>query len=163
VLGHDGAGAANDHRNHRHPGVHGQHETALLERPDAAVCAARPFRKNQDRRAVPNDSGGLPEAPKRRFTVGAVDADVAGPLHPVSENGDFEQFGLGQPPELDGQASQQDRDVEIALVVGHVDVGTLGIQFFDAGDGDFRPTDPQQRVGPQPGKQMGAIASPAEK
>jgi hypothetical protein len=138
-------------------GIDRQYETAFFKGPDLFIQAAGAFRKDHYIRPVSDCFGRSGNAVKCRTLVGAVNTDITATPHCRSENRYTKKFGFCQPPELEWQASQKHRDVEIALMVCHEDVGLGWVDFGDTFDFYFNPADEKNKISPEPGNQMGRI------
>jgi hypothetical protein len=100
---------------------------------------------------------------KSRFAIGAVDADVAGPPHTRTEYGNAEQLRFGQPAELNRQCAVQDRDIEVALMIRHENIGSVLQVMTESGDFGSDIADPKDTPAPQPRDAVHAVAVPGKK
>lgn len=68
--------------------------------------------------------------------IGTVDENMAGAIAVIAQKGNIAELLLHDPAEIVREPAVDHEDVELALVIGHDDVGPLGVQIFPAGDGD---------------------------
>ena len=124
------------------PGTRPGPRTVLLRNQGAGKSRSAAPLSFQNRAALPAPlemSGRCPGGP-----------DIPGTPHTPAENGNPEQFRFCQPSELHRQRPQEHGNVEIALVVCHVDIGGSRIDMGQAVDVDPDEAHPQNRPRPQP-------------
>src|ERR1051325_3062017 len=120
-LGQDLECVVDVDRHERHLGRDRQTERRVLEGQQLTGAAARPFRKNDDRRhAVTNRPRRCVVGLERFFAGGAVDRDVARRAHSATQERNLEQLLLRDEANRAGQCREQRPDVEHRRVVRRV-------------------------------------------
>ena len=78
-------------------------------------------------------------------------------FHTVSQNRNAEELGFCDPSELRPQMPHQYRNVKIALVVAHKNIGLCRIDMRHPPDGNADPAHPEYGLPPQPADAMHCI------
>lgn len=147
----DGPAAVDGEGDDGNPGACRQHEGAALEGKERAVLGAGPLREDDHARTGGDALGRLVHALKRLPAVAAVKRDVPGPAHRGAEDRHPEELLLGDPGEQARDGAGQGEDVEVPLVVPHVDDRPLGRDHFQPLHFDPDPGRPEGAQAPDPG------------
>ena len=115
--------------------------------PSAAVATPRPLRKDEERIAPrPHEPDGPGDALLPALGALPVDGDEADMAHGHPDDGDAQDGLLEDDPGHPGDEHHDQRAVDEAGVVGHVDAGRPAIEPLDArrfdGDAQDAPADP---------------------
>jgi len=153
----------NDDGDNGNTRIHGQKKSSFFKWLDLAGAAASAFGKDDDRYAVFNNVCRLIQTFYGGPSIRTVDTDITGAFHGMAENRYFVEFGFGKPSELNGKMRLENRNVEIAHMVGHVDIGLSGFQVGEALYGDPDVTYRQNAFCPNPSNFVHRVATDFEK
>jgi hypothetical protein len=130
MFGQNPAAAGKDERGDPGVALEGHDHAAGLEFLEPGIIhGPGALGKDEQADAPGHEIGGFLDRGHGLAPVAAVDGHVPHPAHGRAEQRNGKQAVLGQEPEImRGQGGEQDRNIHVALVVGHEYVGFAGRQ-----------------------------------
>jgi hypothetical protein len=116
-LPHGSAPALHRYRDDGHLRLNGHDEASLLEREELAGAAACPFRKDQEGIARTQRFGAALDGGHGPLPIVSFDGDEAADVERGPHDRKLVQFGLVEDVQLRVKRLEQDRGIDIALVV----------------------------------------------
>lgn len=151
ALRQDLAPAPNGDRDDGHPRLERQDEPPLLEREKSPVGAPRPLGEDHHGHAAPDDPHGAIEAPDGLLAVSAIDEDESAQPQGPAEDRHMKKPALGDHTEWRRHGQRQGWDIELALMVGHINVRLRRIELGVVDRVISDPAGLQTQPGPQAG------------
>lgn len=149
-------------RDHGDPAADGQNKQGRLKVLDLPVRSAAPLGKNSDRNPFPEKVKCLFQACQPFSRIGAIHRDLTRPLQGPAHERDAKYLFLGDYTKITGDTCEGQQDIEKARVVGHKDVGLLGIETLQSLDLNPEPGQGEISLGPIGEASMGLIAAGIE-
>ena len=142
------ARAVDRNGNHRRSRLDGQKERPRLEFTKPPVGRAPAFGKNKYGSAAANVAGGLEQAARGARGISFGHRHVTRPAQVPAQKRNMEQRPFGHDAEMRRQICEHHGNVEIALMIGCVNVGAAGIHMLPSPHADPHAADRQQAARP---------------
>jgi len=127
----------NYNRNDINTGIDRQKKATLFKWLDIVILTAGTFRKDYDGHPISDSFCRFIDTLYGRFAIGTIDTYMTSPFHGMSEKWYSEKFGLCKPSELNRKISQENRNIKITQMVGHVNARTGRIYVVKALNSDL--------------------------
>jgi hypothetical protein len=149
--GLDGQGAVDAHRHNGFAGLHGHEKHPFFKGQQLPGSGPGAFGKDDDGTTLLDQLGGVVEAPDGLLEVAAVNRDIPQAAHDLAEQGDVKKGPFGHPAEIAGHQGLEDENVELAPVVGGIDIGLAGDQALHTLHADGNGKNFEQQHSPETG------------